>query len=75
MNSGLDEEAAEAISVRMWPMGEVTTIDAIARLHRFHSIAKLGEWADELPESIKSDDRFAKAVKRRLDEIKGKSIT
>lgn len=53
-------------------MGEPTVIDAIARLSRFDSLVTLGEWAQELPESIKSDDRFKKAVKQRLSEIKGK---
>jgi hypothetical protein len=67
------EEFRENLQRNGWPMGEPTVIDAIARLSRFHSIAELGEWAEALPNEIKTDDRFAKGVKRRLAEINGKT--
>lgn len=66
------EELRENLRRNSWPMGEPTVIDAIARLSHFDTLVTLGEWAQELPESIKSDDRFKKAVKQRLSEIKGK---
>lgn len=48
-----------------------TVIDAIAKLATFSDVEKMGEWTDaELPPEIKSDDRFTKAFKARMDALK-----
>ena len=48
-----------------------TVIDAIAKLATFSDVEKMGEWTDaELPAEIKSDDRFTKAFKARMDTLK-----
>ncbi len=48
-----------------------TVIDAIAKLSTFSDVEKMGEWTDaELPAEIKSDDRFTKAFKSRMDTLK-----
>lgn len=51
-------------------MGELTVIDAIAKLAGFSDIDAMGEWTDALPVAIKQDDRFSKAFKKRMTEIK-----
>lgn len=71
MNQSQEEFEAN-LKLNGWPMGEPTVIDAIARLSRFKTIEELGQWADSLPESIRSDDRFTRAVKQRLAEINHK---
>lgn len=49
----------------------ITVIDAIAKLATFSDVEKMGEWTDaELPAEIKSDDRFTKAFKNRMDALK-----
>jgi len=51
---------------------EITVIDAIAELDRHKNAETLGLFAEGLPEPIKIDDRFVKAVAKRLAAIKGK---
>lgn len=53
-------------------MGELTVIDAIAKLAAFTEADSMAEWTDALPAEIKQDDRFMKAFKKELDRIKGK---
>lgn len=53
------------------PAGEVVTvIDAIARLAGIADAELISLFADTLSDEIRGDERFTKAVKARLDEIK-----
>jgi phage RecT family recombinase len=52
------------------PMGEMTTIDAIAKLEGFTDIDAMGEWTDLLPDEIRHDERFTRAFKKRMSAIK-----
>lgn len=50
----------------------LTVIDYIAVLDQCGDITMLSKFAAALPPHIVEDDRFAKAVKSRLDAIKEK---
>lgn len=50
----------------------LTVIDFIAGLANGNSLNELAAYANALPPHIVEDERFARAFKRRLDELKGK---
>ena len=47
-----------------------TVIDAIARVKEQPSAELIGMYAETLPDAIRNEERFAKAVKERLAELK-----
>ena len=51
---------------------EITVIDAIAEVDRHKNAESISLYTESLPESIRGDERFTKAVKKRLDEFKAK---
>lgn len=50
----------------------LTTIDYIAVMARAATFEELTDYAASVPPHVVEDDRFARAFKVRLDEIKGK---
>ena len=54
--------------------GALTVIDCIAKLASFSDPEKMAEWTDgNVPMPIRQDDRFVKAFKSRMDELKDAS--
>jgi len=54
--------------------GGLTVIDCIAKLASFSDPEKMAEWTDgNVPMPIRQDDRFVKAFKSRMDELKDAS--
>ncbi len=51
---------------------KINVVDAIAKLETLNDLEALSLYADSLDNDIKSDDRFTKAYKARMDAIKGK---
>lgn len=72
----VDTAADQALAIEeekepeMFQMGELTAIDAIAKLAGFDDTDKMAEWADSIPVEIRQDDRFMKAFKKRSGEIR-----
>ena len=51
---------------------DITVIDAIAEVDRHKSAESISLYAESLPESIRGDERFTKAIAKRLNELKAK---
>lgn len=49
---------------------QVTVIDAIAALDGYKDSELMALYADQLPETVKSDDRFTKKYRARMGELK-----
>jgi len=54
------------------PQSSTTVIDHIAKLDELATLEEIEEYAAGLHETVRADERFAKAVKRRLDSFKKK---
>lgn len=52
--------------------GDISIADYTAKLDELASAEAISEYAEGLPEEVRNDERFAKAVKKRLEAIKGK---
>jgi hypothetical protein len=52
------------------PPPTVTAIDAIAKLAAISDVDLIAMYAETLPQSVRGDERFTKAVKARIDELK-----
>lgn len=52
--------------------GDISIADYTSKLDELASAEAIGEYAEGLPEEVRNDERFAKAVKKRLEAIKGR---
>lgn len=52
------------------PESAMTAIDHIAKLDECSSVDEIGAYSEKLPEHVRNDERFTRAVARRLGEIK-----
>jgi hypothetical protein len=50
----------------------LTAIDYIAALEQCANAREVGKFADTVPMEVRQDDRFGRAVVKRLDALKGK---
>ena len=52
----------------------ISITQALAWMPDYYRIESLTQFAECLPEAIRADDRFARAFKKRMQEIKESSI-
>lgn len=57
--------------MQTFPDPYLTVVDACAQITRCQSVAEMSAYVEKLPDSIKQDERVTRAVKNRIQDLRG----